>query len=232
MSGAGGTVVVFAKQPRPGRVKTRLCPPFEPAQAARLYAALLDDVLEATALAAAALSLTPVLAVDPPEACAAMARRAPTPFRVVRQRGAGLGPRMEWAAREAAAAGAAPILLRGSDSPLLDTEVLRRALGALQRADLVLVPDRDGGYQLVGLRRPLRGLFAHPMSTATVLEDTLDRARRAGLSCEQLAPSFDIDTAADLALLAAARSPAAERLCPRTLAVLDAENLWQRHTHG
>jgi rSAM/selenodomain-associated transferase 1 len=227
-----GAIVVFAKEPAPGRVKTRLCPPFDPAAAAQLYAALLDDVLAATARMAAETDLDAVLAVHPPEACAALARRAPTPFSVVRQRGAGLGPRMDWALREAGAAGRAPILLRGSDSPLLDAALLRSALAALERVELVLSPDGDGGYGLVGLRRPVRGLFDHPMSTPSVLDDTLERARRAGLSCELLAPGFDIDRAADLDRLAAARTPAAERLCPRTLALLDARNLWELAKSG
>ena len=72
---------------------------------------------------------------------------------------------MTWAVREAAAAGAQRILLRGSDSPTLDAEVVREALAALREFDLVLRPDYDGGYSLVGLRRPAAGLFDHPMST-------------------------------------------------------------------
>lgn len=232
MSRRRGAIVVFAKEPAPGRVKTRLCPPFEPSQAAELYAALLQDVLATTARLAGELGLDAVLAVHPPAACAALARRAPTPFYVVRQRGAGLGSRMDWALREAGAAGLTPILLRGSDSPLLDGALLRSALAALERVELVLSPDGDGGYGLVGLRRPVRGLFDHPMSTPSVLEDTVERARRAGLSSELLAPGFDIDSAADLDLLAAARTREAERLCPRTLEILDSQNFWRLARSG
>lgn len=227
-----GLIVVFAKQPRPGRVKTRLCPPLEPAEAAELYACLLEDVLQATAGFARSLGLDAVLAVDPAEACAALARLAPTPFRVVRQRGPELGSRMGWAVREAQACGAQRVLLRGSDSPFLDGSMLAAALAALERADLVLSPDRDGGYGLVGLRRFVPELFAHPMSRRSVLEDTLASARRSGLTHELLDPGFDIDTARDLALLAVARESAQAELCPRTLALMDARDFWRFAERG
>lgn len=226
MSGSGA-LVVFAKEPRPGFVKTRMRPALSPEQAAGLYAALLDDVLAASASQAAQFGLEPVLAVHPPAACPALARRAPPAFRAVAQRGAALAGRMAWAAAQAAAAGARRILLRGSDSPLLGSDTVAAALAALDRVELVLCPDRDGGYALVGLRAPVPGLFDHRMSTASALADTLSNARAAGLRAELLPAGFDLDTAADLGLLARARDAAAERLCPRTLSYLDARGLWK-----
>jgi rSAM/selenodomain-associated transferase 1 len=178
---ATGWIVVFAKHPLPGSVKTRLVPPFTREEAALFYDAMLGDVLELTARAAAALGLEPILAVDPPDARRSMASRAPASFRVIAQRGSDLGQRMAHAVDEAAAAGATPILLRGSDSPALGEETLAAALAALQDSDLVVCPDRDGGYNLIGLRRPAPGLFRHPMSTASVLTDTLANAAFAGL---------------------------------------------------
>ena len=86
MSGSGA-LVVFAKEPRPGFVKTRMRPALSLEQAAGLYAALLDDVLAASASQAAQFGLEPVLAVHPPAACEALARRAPPAFRAVAQRG-------------------------------------------------------------------------------------------------------------------------------------------------
>jgi rSAM/selenodomain-associated transferase 1 len=221
-----GALLVFAKEPRPGAVKTRLCPPFTPEQAASFYACLLADVLEASAAAAAELGLAPILCVTPEEACERVARGAPPAFRTLPQRGEGLGARMERALADAAAGGAAPLLLRGSDSPILGAETLAAALEALGRADLALSPDLDGGYNLVALRHPAPGLFDHPMSTATVLEDTLASARRLGLRAERLAPGFDIDTAADLEHLARARREGRAAGCPRTLAFLDRSGLW------
>lgn len=220
--------MVFAKAPLPGAVKTRMTPPLTPVEAARLYACMLDDVLEHTGRLARALGLEPVVAVHPPSRVGEVARRAPRWFRAVPQRGADLGARMDAAARQAAAGGGSPIVLRGSDSPALDVEHLEGALAALRDgADLVLCPDLDGGYNLVALREPVPGLFAHPMSTRTVLEDTLERGRAAGLRTAVLPPGFDLDTAADFEVLAAARREREHLPCPRTLAYLDTEDLWR-----
>jgi len=219
-----GVLVVFAKQPAPGRVKTRLCPPFTPEQAADFYACMLDDVLASTLRASVTLGLDAVLALAPPEAAAAFA--APVGLRCEPQRGADLGARMEHAFARELARGRGPVLLRGSDSPTLRLATLSDALEALEGCDLVLCPDRDGGYNLVGLRRPAPGLFSHPMSTTSVLADTLARAAAAGLKCTLLPAGFDIDAAEDLRLLAEARQRGEAAACPRTLAFLDRHGLW------
>jgi len=218
-------LVVFAKAPRAGEVKTRMCPPLSLEEAAEFYAAMLDDVLEATARFAPELGLSPVLAVHPAQACAALARRAPTVFRVVRQRGASLSERMEWAVREALAAGAPRVLLRGSDSPTLDRKAVAAALAALEQHDVALRPDRDGGYTLVGVRRCAARLFAHPMSTDRVLADTLEKARELGFSTAVGETGFDVDTAADLRQLRHAQRGENGANCPRTRAWLSAKNL-------
>ncbi len=227
-----GWLVVFGKAPRPGRVKTRFSPPLTPEQAATLYASLLADTLEESARAAREHALEAVLAVDPPQAVSELARQTPAGFRVVAQRGPDLGRRMARAVREAAAGGARPILLRGSDSPALDAATIAQALGELERADVVLCPDRDGGYNLVGLNDPAPGLFDHPMSTATVLEDTLANAARLGLHASVLPAGFDLDTVEDLAWLAGERRENAALPCPRTLACLDALDLWRSAPHS
>ncbi len=219
-----GALVVFAKRPDPGQVKTRLCPAFSPEQAAAFYAAMLDDVLESSDRAAAALGLAPVLAVHPPEAASQLP--APTGWQCEPQQGPDLGARMEHALARQLDAGRSPVLLRGSDSPTLGRSTLAAALEALEQHDLVICPDRDGGYNLVGVRRPAPGLFTHPMSTGTELQDTLARAERAGLGATLLAPGFDIDTAGDLLLLAEARKRGEAGDCPRTLAWLDENGLW------
>ena len=226
ISGCRGTLVVFAKAPQIGRVKTRLTPPFTSAQAAAFYTAMLSDVLAATAGIAESLDLAAIVAVHPGELRAAVARLAPATFRVVPQRGANLGDRMAWAVREAAATGASRILLRGSDSPTLGVAAVRAALAALEDFDLVLGPDRDGGYSLVGVRKPDPELFRHAMSTPSVLRETLVNAARLGLRTQLAEPSFDIDVADDLRLLASARATGAAALCPRTTAYLDANDLW------
>lgn len=227
MTRPSGQLIVFAKRPQPGQVKTRMTPPLTPEQAADLYACLLDDVLAVTAQMASACALEPVLAVHPESACAELDARCCAVFRVVGQRGANLGERMEWAVREAAAAGAERILLRGSDSPTLDVSVATSALEALDTHDLVVSPDRDGGYNLIGLRRAAPGLFAHPMSTRRALDDTLEGARRRGWRVAVQPARFDLDRIEDLRWLAAVRAQGAEALCPRTLAYCDAQRLWR-----
>jgi hypothetical protein len=226
-----GALVVFAKAPRAGFVKTRLTPPFTPDEACALYAAMLADVLDTCAGAAPRLGLELVLAVDPPDGCAALARQAPRAYRVIAQRGPDLASRLAWAMDEMAAGGIAPVLIRGSDSPALSPEVLRAALLALREHDLVVSPDRDGGYNLIGLARPARGLWAHAMSTPSVLADTLANARSLGLRAHVLAPGFDIDTAEDLRWLAVWRREGGEALCPRTLTLLDEWNGWGHSVH-
>jgi len=226
----GGVLAVFAKQPVPGQVKTRLCPPFTPPQAAAFYACLLADVLEASGRMAQALGLAGQLCVYPPSARQEMAAGAPTGFGTMVQQGPDLGARMEAAFEELAAAGYAPILIRGSDSPTLSQDTLAAALAALQHADLVLCPDRDGGYNLVGLRAPAPGLLDHPMSTGSVLADTLARAEARGLRATLLEPGFDLDTAPDLALLQTARRAGQAGSCPRSLAWLDENELWPDHS--
>ncbi len=227
-----GWLVVLAKAPRAGHVKTRMVPPLTPAQAADFYSSLLEDVLRATARFAQKLGMQAVVSVDPADACAEIVRMAPAPFRVVAQRGANLSERMAWVMREAAASGARRILLRGSDSPALGEPIVARALRDLDTSDLVVCPDLDGGYSLIGLRRPAPGLFDHPMSTRTVLDDTLARAAELGLRTSLQPPSFDLDTIEDLRPLAEVRShPDTPDLCKNTLAYIDQHGLW-RHLAG
>jgi rSAM/selenodomain-associated transferase 1 len=224
-----GALVVFAKEPTPGTVKTRLCPPFDPGEAAELYACMLDDVLEHSATLAAQAGLAPFLYVAPPGSVAALAARAPAAFETRPQRGADLGERMDGAVRELGAEGFAPLILRGSDSPALDAPIFSAALAALgEGADVAVSPDPDGGYGLVALRDAHAGLFEHPMSTESVLESTLARAAARSLRCERIRRGFDIDTAEDLVRLRQARAQQAALPCPRTLAFLDERDLWPR----
>jgi rSAM/selenodomain-associated transferase 1 len=221
-----GTVIVFAKVPEPGRVKTRLQPAFSVEQATEFYAAMLSDVLEATAAFACELGLAAVVAIHPWELGGQILPLVPVGLRIVPQRGVNLAARMGWAIREAAAEGTRRILLRGSDNPTVDLDAFRDALDALEVVDLVLRPDRDGGYGLVGVRCPIPSLFDHAMSTRSVLADTLANADALGLRSHVLRPSFDIDTVRDLADLAQARLEGRAGTCRRTLAYLDGNRLW------
>ena len=222
-------LIVFAKRPEPGQVKTRMCPPLQPTEAAELYAAMLADVLEASLEAARSVGAQAWLLVHPAEAAPDLALRSPSGFRVLPQRGGDLSERMAHAVEAAAAAGFGRILLRGSDSPALPVGHLVDGFRALSEVDLAVGPDRDGGYSWIGLRRPVAGLFDHPMSTHTVLEDTLANAERAGLQTRRLADHFDFDTAEDLANWIAKRDAGDAEPCPRTLEWLESHTAWQAH---
>jgi hypothetical protein len=227
-----GWIVVFAKAPEPGRVKTRFTPPFSPEEAARFYEAMLDDVLDATHEAAAALGLAPLVTIEPPRAARGLRDRLPPGFRVIGQAPGDLGARMSHVLLQGMATGAPMVLLRGSDSPLLGPSEIEAATRALREVDVVVSPDADGGYGLVGVaaRRVAAGsarrLFAHPMSTPAVLADTLSRARELALDADRLTPGFDLDRFDDLRRLAAARDTSAAKHCRRTLAFLDTHELW------
>jgi glycosyltransferase A (GT-A) superfamily protein (DUF2064 family) len=110
------------------------------------------------------------------------------------------------------------IVLRGTDSPTLPADRVRSAFELLERCDLVLCPDRDGGYNLIGLRRACAALFDLEMSTGSVLQETLARAREHDLRTALLPSCYDVDTAADLERLAA--DVGVERT-PRTLRWLE-----------
>ena len=229
LSGGRAALVVMAKRPRPGAVKTRLCPPLSPREAASLYSAMLADVMATSAEAAERAGAELWLVVHPPAAVGALAARFPACDEVRPQRGADLGARMGHAVAAALGAGFERVLLRGSDSPAIGTDALLSGLEALRQVDLAVGPDSDGGYAWIALRGKLpEGLFAHPMSTGMVLRDTLGRAASAGLCWRELEPQLDLDSAADLEELGVLRRRGGAAACPRTLAVLDQAGLWSR----
>ncbi len=192
-------LVVFAKAPRPGLVKTRLSPPLSLEQAAALYREMLCDVLETSARIARRFDLEPVLAFHPADAAADLVAMTPAGFRLQRQTGRDLGEKMANAFAEADAAGAPWCLLRGSDSPGLAERQLEPAIQALERGDpLVLTPDQGGGYAMIGLTAPRSALFEVEMSTDDMLSKTLAVARQLDLRVVTTPPALDLDTAADL----------------------------------
>jgi len=206
-------LALFAKAPVPGDVKTRLAPPLSPAQAAALYEAMLLDVLDQHAGEA---DCELALWYAPDSAADWFAARAPAGCRLRAQVGSGLAERMAAAFRGHCAEGFDRIVLRGTDSPTLPAARVREAFAALERFPLALCPDRDGGYNLIGLREPHDALFALEFSRASVLGATLARARELGLACELLPAHHDVDTWDDLVRLGPELDP---RLTPRTRAL-------------
>jgi hypothetical protein len=191
----------MAKAPVPGRVKTRLCPPLTEEQAASLaHGFLLDALARARTLAAAAL----YLAYSPPDAEAIFQEIAGEGITCLPQEGDDLGQRMDRLSRRLLAAGHPAVAIIGTDTPTLPVSILADALDRLAggHADLVLGPSEDGGYYLIGMRRPLPGIFADiAWGGPTVLADTRERAAGLGLKVSLLQSWFDVDTPEDLARL-------------------------------
>lgn len=201
-------LALFAKAPQPGRVKTRLVPPLTPTQAAELYEAMLLDILEQHPPQP---GVERALWYTPYEEQGWFREAAPSGYRLLAQRGSDLAERMAELFRFHAAEGCDRIVLRGSDSPTLPVARVEEAFRALDSSELVLCPDRDGGYNLIGLRTACDPLFRLAMSTASVLEQTLARAAALGLRVQLLDPHYDVDTAADLSRLRADLSEATPR---------------------
>jgi rSAM/selenodomain-associated transferase 1 len=194
-------LAVIAKAPVPGRVKTRLCPPFTGTEAAELAAASLHDTLAAVAATPAPRRVL-VLDGDPGD-------WVPSGFAVIAQRGAGLGARLAHAFADCAARGAGPVVLVGMDTPQL-TPALLAAAGELVTSGsadrrAVLGPAADGGYWLIGLSAADPGVFAGvPMSAADTGRRQVAQLVRRGFTVRPVAELRDVDTAADAAAVAAA----------------------------
>lgn len=211
---------MIAKAPAAGFVKTRLCPPLVPAQAALLAAAFAEDTLERLC----GLDAVEVrLALDeqrPGQGEALRLAACRAGVAVEDQGGGDLGARMARLLERGLAAGL-PTVLVGADSPDMPRETLVAAFEALQRTDAVLAAAGDGGYVLVGARRQVAGLFDIdvPWSSARVFAATCEALARTGCAFETLPPCDDVDDAAALGRLSArfdaggaAAAPATARL--------------------
>jgi len=187
-------LLVIAKEPVPGRVKTRLTPPYTPEQAAALAEASLEDTLSVVARTRAC-ARTLVLRGRP-------GPWLPPGIRVIPQRGDGLDERLAYAFDDAY--DGRPLVLIGMDTPQVTTGLLERAAAALRTRDAVFGRAADGGFWLLGLARPDAGLLRGvPMSRPDTGRVQLARLRAAGLDVALLPPLTDVDTAADAAEVAA-----------------------------
>jgi glycosyltransferase A (GT-A) superfamily protein (DUF2064 family) len=192
-------LLLFAKAPLPGRVKTRLCPPATPEQAAAIAEAAIADTVDVLS-ATPAVRRTVVL-------CGQWS--VPAGWHTATQRGDGLAERLVHAYADTALPGI-PSLLVGMDTPQLTTALLTAAAQALlnDRADAVLGPTDDGGWWTLGLRDPTHAAVLHTvrMSTPDAHAGTLSALRGRGLGVTLLSRLRDVDTAAD-AYAVAARFP-------------------------
>lgn len=195
-------LVIFAKAPIPGQVKTRLCPPLTPDEAATVHGSFVIDTLERSRTAVAKYRLP----VDRYLACAPSCTLAffkimeeRQAVRLLEQEGPDLGARMHRIFETLFSRSYRRVVIIGTDVPSLPLERYQHAFDLLNRFDLALGPALDGGYYVIGLKQPAPALFENmPWSTDRVLALTKEKAASLGLSIGELAEWRDIDTIDDL----------------------------------
>ena len=191
-------LVVMAKAPLPGRVKTRLCPPLSASQAAAVYDCFLQDRLREMG----DLSGCDRAIAYTPEAAALRFRAyAAQSFDLFPQQGLDLGERMHNIFVDSCREGYGAVVVIGSDSPDLPKSIVQQAFERLSSGmtDVVFGPATDGGYYLVGMKETHPELFANvPWSTEKVLSTSLGIARALGIKTSLLPAWSDIDTYHDL----------------------------------
>lgn len=194
-------LIVFVKAPEPGRVKTRLQERYAPEQVAAIYRAFVADVLAHGAKVACERR---TVCFSPAEAEEAIRALAGPGWDLHPQVAGDLGDRMAGAFAWGFTQGATQAVLIGSDSPSLPASVTAEAFERLRGCDLVIGPNVDGGYYLIGMSRPLPEVFRGvAWSSARVFEQTLDRAEGAGVRLSLLPPWYDVDTPEGLDFLLA-----------------------------
>jgi uncharacterized protein len=187
--GSTHVLVVFLREPIPGRVKTRLAASVGADVACDVYRALASHVVDAVRTGPWHTQFW----VDVADGVEHVRQWLGTEPLV--QQGDDLGARM----RHAVAMASGPCVVIGTDAPDVDASVIADAFVALEHADVVVGPAYDGGYYLIGLRRPLPALFTDvAWGTERVLQQTLERAVIADVSVHVLSPLRDIDTFDDL----------------------------------
>jgi rSAM/selenodomain-associated transferase 1 len=204
-------LAVMAKAPRPGTVKTRLCPPLTQEQAAALNMCFLRDTAEhiaaITSGSSEALSRVAGLVCYTPVGDEQLFEcLLPNDFALLAQRGDGFGERLLGAAEDILACGYSSVCLIDSDSPTVPTAAYEMAVTELARPGnrIVMGSAADGGYYLIGMKQAHAAIFADiSWSIDRVAEETRARAQAAGIELIELPLWYDVDDAATLAILKA-----------------------------
>ncbi len=192
MKSESAALVILAKAPLPGEVKTRLFPHLTPEEAAQLHRVFVLDTL---------MRLKPLRDIRQYIACYPSST---DPFfkqlghdyqiELIDQQGDHLGERMSGVVKTLMARGCQRVVLMGTDSPTLPVAYVEMAFEALQKCPVVLGPSQDGGYYLIGLSRCIPELFEGiPWSTEKVFDLTLRKIHNLGHECEILPSWFDVD---------------------------------------
>jgi hypothetical protein len=189
-------LLVMAKRPFPGRTKTRLVPPFSPSEVAVLYECFLRDVLDTVRNVP---DITPFIAFTPIQEIDYFRQLAPD-FGLIPQEGQTLGQRLEYVLRQVQSLGFRLVAAINSDSPTLPAAYLSQAFTELDKpvVDVVFGPCEDGGYYLIGWKRPFPRLVLDVrMSTSHVLRDTLALADEEKARAALLPSWYDVDDVTD-----------------------------------
>ena len=201
-------LVIMAKAPRPGAVKTRLASSLSPAAVAAFYCCLLDDTLTLARSLKLKWSDVEVAIMCPDSDVSDLAKLADNEVRVVAQKGEGLAAALTSVFAHFAEGGRRDdhqrrVIAFNSDSPHLPRSVLEDAFETLAAHDVVVGPTHDGGYYLVGAKASHPRLFGGDgMGTSSALERLLARAQTLELSVGFADPFYDIDVVDDLTRLA------------------------------
>jgi rSAM/selenodomain-associated transferase 1 len=194
-------LVVMAKAPRPGKVKTRLSPPLSPEQASELNICFIRDTTENIHQVTQTSNSSGLVAYTPVGEEAAFDGLLPSGFQLLPQRGQGFGERLLYVCEDLFAAGFGAVCLIDSDSPTMPQHALLQAVESLAREGdrMVLGGSDDGGYYLLGIKRLHSRLFEQiDWSTERVFNQTIERAKEISLLAELLPTWYDVDDAATL----------------------------------
>jgi len=217
-------LAVMTKAPQAGRVKTRLVPPLTPEEAAELNKCFLRDTVAAISTACSRRPMGDSgkmdLKPDAPASHSEAGTRAcgiavytpigaastyidilPADFSLLPQRGDKFGERLYFAIEDLFKCGFESVCLIDSDSPTVPAENFAKAVELLDTREdrVVLGPSDDGGYYLIGVKKPHRHLFEQiDWSTERVLKQTIQRATEFGLEAKLLPPGYDVDDAGSL----------------------------------
>jgi uncharacterized protein len=214
-------LAVMTKAPQAGRVKTRLVPPLTPEEAAELNKCFLRDT--ATAISSvcsgglrrpkadntqllpgaqkASPQCGPVVVYTPVGAESAYTDVLPADFSLLPQRGDEFGERLFFTVEDLFKCGFDSMCLIDSDSPTVPAENFEQAVELLSASEdrVVLGPSDDGGYYLIGVKKPHRHLFEQiDWSTERVLNQTMQRATEIGIEVKLLPTGYDVDDDASL----------------------------------
>ena len=190
-------LIVVAKRPAPGKTKTRLSPPLTPQLASALYESFLFDTLDQ--MRQVADSHHVIAYLDEQD----YFKRVAPDFELIPQEGKDLGERLDRALTSYLSSGYERVIIMDSDSPTLPPDYLSQAFSILSDgADVVLGPCDDGGYYLIGIRKPTPRLLREVhMSTPTVASETIALAKEDGLNLVILPTWYDIDDVVSLSRL-------------------------------